>query len=55
MKHAARAWVAENYEDRRVLGLMVGFYRQMIEPEGAHKVEPDGKLRQTVTGLPVLP
>jgi len=55
MGNAARAWVRENYENRKVLGLTVDFYLGMIGPACAQKVELDEKLPQPTTGLAVLP
>ncbi|HEV2215422.1 MAG TPA: glycosyltransferase family 4 protein [Terracidiphilus sp.] len=50
MSAAARAWVAENYEDRRVLGLAVSLYMSLITPRD---VETCGEDRPAAaTGLP---
>ena len=50
MSAAARAWVAENYEDRRVLGLAVALYMSRIAPT---EVQGCGEDRPAaVTGLP---
>jgi glycosyltransferase involved in cell wall biosynthesis len=52
MSAAARTWVAENYEDRKVLGMAVAFYTSLISPsevEGSRSVE---KGPEAVTGLP---
>jgi glycosyltransferase involved in cell wall biosynthesis len=55
MGDAALAWVVENYENKRVLGLTVDFYQQMLGPAGSHEFETAAKLRRTATDLPVLP
>jgi glycosyltransferase involved in cell wall biosynthesis len=52
MSMAARAWVAENYEDRRVLGLAVELYLSLIAGAGVHRSESDEKQTDAVTGLP---
>jgi glycosyltransferase involved in cell wall biosynthesis len=55
MGNAARAWVTAHYENRRVLGITVGFYQRMIKPAAGHELEQDLNLRRAVTGSPVLP
>ena len=55
MGEAARVWAAENYENKRVLGLTVDFYQEMIAPAGEGELELAAKLEQRSTGLPVLP
>ena len=52
MSAAARRWVVENYEDRRVLGIAVAFYLNMIRPSGPAGVEAKDTRPDTVTGLP---
>jgi glycosyltransferase involved in cell wall biosynthesis len=39
MSAAARRWVVENYEDRRVLGMAVAFYLSLIRRTGAAEIE----------------
>jgi glycosyltransferase involved in cell wall biosynthesis len=55
MGNAARAWVVENYENKRVLGLTVDFYQKTVAPDGAEQLESAAKLGRRATGLPVLP
>ena len=55
MGEAARAWVLENYESKRVLGLAVDFYQGMIERADDAKVQITQKSARRATGLPVLP
>jgi glycosyltransferase involved in cell wall biosynthesis len=52
MSAAARIWVAENYEDRRVLGLAVALYMSLIRPE-VQGFQSSEKRAEAVTGLPV--
>jgi glycosyltransferase involved in cell wall biosynthesis len=52
MSAAARAWVAENYADRKVLGLAVDFYLNLSRDGAAPEPHPAGKkLTEAVTGL----
>jgi hypothetical protein len=53
MSTAARRWVIENYEDRRVLGLAVAFYLNLIRPPAEAGHEASENPRDDVTGLPV--
>ncbi len=55
MGNAARAWVVENYENKRVLGLTVDFYQKTVAPDGGEQLESAAKLGRRATGLPVLP
>ena len=55
MGNAARAWVVENYENKRVLGMTVDFYQKMISPADREQMESAAKLGRRATGLPVLP
>jgi glycosyltransferase involved in cell wall biosynthesis len=48
MGHAARAWTVENYSDRRILGLTVEFYKQLLSCE-ASQVDSN----ESATGLRV--
>ncbi len=52
MSAAARRWVVENYEDRRVLGMAVAFYLNLISPSDASRVKTKENLPEGVTGLP---
>jgi hypothetical protein len=53
MALAARAWVAEHYDDRVVLGLVVDFYMNLIRPAAIQnpQAEEEGRA-EVVTGLP---
>jgi glycosyltransferase involved in cell wall biosynthesis len=53
MSTAARKWVIENYEDRRVLGMAVAFYLNLIRPLDASGTETEEKQPEAATGLPV--
>ena len=53
MSAAARVWVAETFEDRRVLGLAVAFYLSLIGPANAPAVEREERRPDAITGLPV--
>jgi glycosyltransferase involved in cell wall biosynthesis len=53
MSTAARRWVVENYEDRRVLGMAVAFYLNLIRPADTSGTEAEEKRPEAVTGLPV--
>jgi glycosyltransferase involved in cell wall biosynthesis len=55
MGSAACAWVLENYESKRVLGLAVAFYQGMIEHADHAKVHAARKPGRRATDLPVLP
>lgn len=55
MGKAARGWVLENYESKRVLGLAVDFYQGMIERTDDAQLEAPEKSGRRTTGLPVLP
>jgi hypothetical protein len=52
MSVAARKWVAENYEDRRVLGMAVDFYLNLLSPSGPADAGMEEKRISAVTGLP---
>ncbi len=52
MSAAARTWVTENYEDRRVLGLAVALYMSLIAPMEVQGTRGGEKRPETVTGLP---
>ena len=52
MSTAARTWVAENYEDRRVLGLAVALYMSLIAPIEAQGARSDENRPEAVTELP---
>ena len=52
MSVAARTWVAENYEDRRVLGLAVVLYLRLIAHTDVQISKTDEKRTDAVTGLP---
>jgi glycosyltransferase involved in cell wall biosynthesis len=52
MSTAARRWVVENYEDRRVLGMAVAFYLNLIKPSSASRIEAKEERPEGVTGLP---
>lgn len=52
MSAAARTWVAENYDDRRVLGLVVALYTSLIGPIEGRDFQSRGNLPEPVTGLP---
>jgi glycosyltransferase involved in cell wall biosynthesis len=52
MSAAARRWVVENYEDRRVLGVTVAFYLNLIRPSGQPCFGTEEKRPEAVTGLP---
>jgi glycosyltransferase involved in cell wall biosynthesis len=52
MSVAARTWVAENYEDRRVLGLAVVLYLRLIARTDVQISKTDEKRTDAVTGLP---
>jgi glycosyltransferase involved in cell wall biosynthesis len=52
MSVAARKWVAENYEDRRVLGMVVDFYLNLLSPSGPADAGTEEKRISAVTGLP---
>ena len=49
---AARTWVAENFEDRRVLGTAVSFYRNLITLSRPAIAEAEEEQPEAVTGLP---
>jgi glycosyltransferase involved in cell wall biosynthesis len=51
MSRAARAWVAENYADRKVLRLTVAFYRSLLTPAVFHGAQPDEMQVDSATGL----
>jgi len=53
MSTAARKWVIENYEDRRVLGMAVAFYLNLIRPSDASGTETEEKQPEAATCLPV--
>ena len=53
MSAAARIWVVENFEDRRVLEMAVAFYLSLIRPSGEAGVETEESRTETATGLPV--
>lgn len=55
MSTAARTWVAENYEDRRVLGLAVVLYLGLIAQTEVHSSRSDENRTDAVTGLPAVP
>jgi len=55
MGNAAREWVAENYEHKRVLALATDFYLGMISPADTLSPHASTKVRRRATGLPVLP
>jgi len=52
MSAAARTWVAENYEDRRVLGLAVSLYMSLIAPTEIQGCRSGEDRPEAVTGLP---
>jgi glycosyltransferase involved in cell wall biosynthesis len=52
MSTAARTWVAENYDDRRVLGLAVALYMSLIAPIEAQDARSDEDQPEAVTELP---
>ncbi len=52
MSSAARTWVAENYEDRRVLGLAVVLYLSLIAHTDVQSSRTNEKQSDAVTGLP---
>jgi glycosyltransferase involved in cell wall biosynthesis len=52
MSAAARRWVVENYEDRRVLGTAVAFYLNLIRPSAPVGIETEEEQAEAVTGLP---
>jgi hypothetical protein len=52
MSTAARTWVAENYDDRRVLGLAVALYMSLIAPIEAQDARSDENQPEAVTELP---
>jgi glycosyltransferase involved in cell wall biosynthesis len=52
MALAARAWVAENYDDRVVLGLVVDFYLNLIRPTAIQNPQAKEERSEVVTGLP---
>ena len=55
MSAAARRWVVENYEDSRVLGMAVAFYKSLLGQAGTEGLDDARKAAETATGLPVLP
>lgn len=55
MGNAARNWVVGNYENKRVLALVIDFYRGMIEPANIAVRQSPANLAQRATGLPVSP
>ncbi|MGA8090386.1 MAG: glycosyltransferase family 4 protein [Terracidiphilus sp.] len=52
MAAAARTWVAENYEDRRVLGLAVALYMSLIAPTQDLGSRLGERQPEVVSGLP---
>ena len=52
MSAAARRWVVENYEDRRVLGMAVAFYLKLMRPAVAEVSGSEAEQPEAVTGLP---
>ncbi len=52
MSAAARRWVVENYEDRRVLGTAVAFYKSLLGHTGTEGLEDAHKVAETATGFP---
>ena len=52
MALAARAWVAKNYDDRVVLGLVVDFYLNLIRPAAIQNPQAEEERAEVVTGLP---
>jgi glycosyltransferase involved in cell wall biosynthesis len=55
MGKAARAWVAENYEGRHVLGRTVAFYRGLIGAAEERATSVPETIGETATDLSVLP
>jgi glycosyltransferase involved in cell wall biosynthesis len=55
MGRAARGWVGEHYDDRRVIGLMTGLYKGLMShPVGKREGAKKGAAKSP-TDLPVLP
>jgi glycosyltransferase involved in cell wall biosynthesis len=52
MSAAARTWVAENYEDRMVLGLAVALYMSLLAPAEVRDSRTGEKGPEAVNGLP---
>ncbi len=55
MSKAARAWVAENYENRTVLGLTVALYTSLVNSTVRQVVTGARSIPESATGLSVLP
>ena len=53
MSAAARRWVAETYEDRKVLGMAIDFYLNLFRRPGAAEIETEKEQPDPVTGVPV--
>jgi glycosyltransferase involved in cell wall biosynthesis len=51
MSAAARRWVVENYDEQRVLGIAVAFYKSLFKRVSAEGLEAEGKLAERATGL----
>ncbi|MGA8739826.1 MAG: glycosyltransferase family 4 protein [Terracidiphilus sp.] len=51
MSAAARRWVIENYDDRRVLGTAVAFYKSLLGHTGTEGLEDARKVAETATGF----
>lgn len=54
MGRASRAWVAENYESRYVLGRTIAFYRRLMRPPAKQPAHETDAIGGRATGLPVL-
>ncbi len=50
----ARAWVRKNFEDKRILGLVVAFYMNLLRRPAIHKAKAMGERAEAVTGLASL-
>jgi glycosyltransferase involved in cell wall biosynthesis len=55
MAKAARDWVAETYQSRRVLGLTVAFYKSLVRDPKREMATPLGSVTESANGLPVSP